>query len=395
MKIGIVSLYGWLRIWDNYGTLLQNFALQAYLAKQGHESYWIRTRPSPAPQQAEPLVHRLLAFARAGAAWLLKPLRGASRSERLAEFNRRNPRRFGEFLERFVPHTEREYTQQELLVDPPEADVYICGSDQVWRDVTAVNFLGFGRPEVRRIAYAVSAPWPALSDQWYARAGAYVADFSAIGVREREGLAVCERLGRADAVQTLDPTLLLEREDYLDVVRRDIGDVPAATPEAIAYFVNVRALDQIPWNAVRGFASDSGIGLRVIPLQGTELVMPPESLMVPTPSGWLGAFASASCILTNSYHGSLFGVIMRRPFLVFLQTGSTEAENCRFTSALDPLGLGDRVLAPAEWQSITAADLRRRMDAPIDWTAVGQRLDALRRSSEAYLLRALSAPAAR
>lgn len=392
MKIGIVSLYGWLKLWDNYGTLLQNFALQTYLRRMGHETYWIRTRAGSMGHGATvPVLSLPLGQLRSFIRWCLSPLMGIPPSAKLASFNRANPRDFGGFLQRYVPCTLEDYSEEELQSRPPAADAYIVGSDQVWRDVTAVNFLDFGGRDVRRVAYAVSAPWPALGESWFNRARGAVSRFNAVSVREVEGLEVCRQIGLPDAVHVIDPTLLLDASDYEAILDLHLAEPKTSGVFALAYFVNVRSLEQIPWTSTVGLANRRALDLHVVPLQGAELVIPPRYLFVPNPVEWIRAFREAKCIITNSYHGALFAVIMRRPFLVCLQGGTTAAENCRFTSILQPLGLHDRILPAAEWAGMGTEALDDRMAMPIDWERVRQGLGRLRAESERFLEAALQA----
>lgn len=386
MKIGIVSLYGWLKLWDNYGTLLQNYALQTHLRRRGHDTYWIRTRVPhrPTARSLGPLQ-----AVRAGVSLALRPFRGPSRGERLQAFNRGNPRYFDDFLRAQVPVSAQEYSSAELLEDPPVADAYISGSDQVWRDVTDVNFLGFGPSRIRRIAYAVSAPWSALSADWYAHAATHVSRFTSIGVRELEGIAACRRLGRPDAVQVIDPTLLLNREDYRTLVS-EMGPADSfLTGSLLGYFVNASRADDFPLLLSERLARLQGVPLRAIPLQGSELFIPQSLVFAPRPSGWIDAFDRASAVVTNSYHGALFAVLMQRPFLVFLQGGATTAENSRFFSALAPLGLEDRIVAREAWESAVPEAMLDRLLAPVDWTGVAERLDEMREVSAGFLSAAL------
>jgi len=393
MKIGIVSEYGWLRRWDNYGTLLQNYALQAFLRKHGHETYWIRTRwakPHGAPRKPFTLraLRRLVRLAK----WPLWYFYSGHRSSRMQAFNRDHPRHFGEFFHKYVPHTDEEHTVEELLRSPPDADAYIVGSDQVWDGgVTALNFLGFGSASVKRIAYGVSAPWIALSPEWFARATSEVSRFDAVSVREVDGLRVCSRIGRNDAVHVVDPTLLLDRADYLSLVEAENDSNVFECPFVLAYFVNIMRLRQIPWSGIRNFAAEEGLQLRIVPLQGAELIFPDEHVFTPSPTEWLSAFDKCQCVVTNSFHGTLFAIVMHRPFLVVLQTGGKAAENCRFISALQALGLEGRILSEVEAKRTTAADIRRQMSADIDWGSVEAKLGKWRQLSADFLLTSLAA----
>lgn len=391
MRIGIVSLYGWLKLWDNYGTLLQNFALQTFLRQQGHNTFWIRTRPTlPEVSRAQRLWCEILFYCRALLRMLVIPLLGKPTSARLTEFNQRNPRYFREFMIRHVPTSSREHTISELTEEPPKVDALIVGSDQVWRDVTRLNFLDFGPQCLRRIAYGVSAPWPSLADRWFESAIQYTPRFDAVSVREIEGLEVCKRLGRADAIHVVDPVLLLDESHYLNVVRQDGEDNEFPSPVVLGYFVNINKSEDIPWEATSGFARARGVDLRVVPLQGAELVVPEEYIFTPSPSAWINAFHKSNCVMTNSYHGALFAIVMKKPFLVFLQSGTSSHENCRFSSALEPLGLYDRVFTTDNWREVTPKMLDDLMSRPIDWGKVGAALARWREESAEFLIDALA-----
>ena len=281
LKIGIISLYGWLKLWDNYGTLLQNFALQSFLQKRGHDTFWIRTRTIPPPQN---LLKKTsidsIAGLRSFLRFLATPILGTPRSKILAKFNASHPRYFNEFMARHTPTTLQEFTIEELVDTPPEVDALIVGSDQVWRDVTRVNFLDFGPHHIKRVAYAVSAPWPALDEYWLKSAVKYTPQFDAIAVREVEGVEVCNKLGRGDAVHVLDPVLLHDASHYLDVIRQDEQDRQFPAPFVLGYFVNIQNIEQIPWESTVGFSRARGDSLLAVPMQGAELVWLPIPIMV-------------------------------------------------------------------------------------------------------------------
>ncbi len=387
MKIGIVSMYGWLRLWDNYGTLLQNYSLQSYLNSLGHDTYWIRNKPTTTPRKPnEYSAGEVLRSPGLLVQWLIWLL---SRGFRMEKFKRENPRYFAAFMEKWVPHTSEELTVEDLLEAPPPADAYIVGSDQVWRTVTPLNFLAFGSLKVPRIAYAVSAPWPALSDEWFSQATVEIERFQSVSVREVDGLKACARIGRPDAVYAADPTLLLTREDYMQLVRADGSDESFPNPVMLGYFVNVRKISGIPWKGIKNFARTKDLELRIVPLQGSELVIPDHYVFTPSPGQWINAFDKSECIVTNSFHGALFALLMHKPFLVFLQTNRTASENCRFSSTLGTLGLKSRMVAAKEWEGASSADITCWMEAEIDWEAVNARLHLFRQSSKEFLIDAL------
>lgn len=366
MKIGIISSDRWLERYSNYGTLFQNYALQTFLRSHGHETFWILTRGEIS---AENLLRKLLVRARKllvrareNPADALSHAfhfcenkiryevferreRAIERRERakISAFDAKHPRHFSEFFEKNVPHTERRFSESELLAFPPKADAYIVGSDQCWGEVNATSFLGFGEKHARRIAYAVSTAWKSRDENWIERARTRLPAFSAVSVREPEGVEICRRAGREDVQHVADPTLLLSRENYMQLVRDAGRDVAFPRKTVLAYFLNVKSRKQLPWRELLDFARERDADLKVVPLQGAELAVPEKFVFAPSPAEWLNAFDKAECILTNSFHGTVFAIIMRKPFLTVVQSGKTAEENCRFYSVLRKLGLESRI----------------------------------------------------
>lgn len=392
-RVGIVSLYEWLLQWDNYGTLLQNFALQKILRTLGFAPFWIRTCPSKVPNPRRQILNAILQlvltpseFGRFLGQAIFKKLFVSQETQEsninLLAFNKAHPRYFEEFMQMHLLRTDGEFAVEEMGKHFPEADAYIVGSDNIWSRVTDASFLNFGQPEAVRVAYAVSSPWTKLSRYWYHSAGKKIHGFDALSTREAEGLEVCRKLGRAVAVQTLDPTLLLTERDY-----REISVVDESLEKdgdfVLGYFVNINSLNNLHWTEICGMASQEKAKLKVVPLQGAELVIPTENVYTPSPGQWLYAFMQARCVVTNSYHGSIFAILMKKPFLVIPQSKKHDRGGERIPNLLRLMGLEERLYDGKR-------GLARQMMAPIDWIAVEERLEAQRQKSIDFLKNSLS-----
>jgi hypothetical protein len=105
-----------------------------------------------------------------------------------------------------------------------------------------------------------------------------------------------------------------------------------------------------------------------------------------TPAQWLKAIQSASFVLTNSYHGMLFAIQFKRPFIVLPLTGRYAGMNTRIFAVVERLGLTHRVLADDTPEGIAQCAF-----SPIDWDDVYTRLNAWREESKRFLENALSA----
>ena len=118
MKIGIMTLS---ETECNYGAVLQHYALQEYLRRKGHDPFLIRYKGT-----VKGINFRNITPA--------KVFRFIKRkwSENLVHVQDQ-PRYFTDFKQMYLVQSELEYINyNDLKNNPPEADMYIVGSDQVW-----------------------------------------------------------------------------------------------------------------------------------------------------------------------------------------------------------------------------------------------------------------------
>lgn len=378
-KAGIITSHYYF-IKTNYGSLLQNFALQRYLEKMGLFPFLIRQEEISQPISFREkikfyLLHPLQLFRRL----FQKPAREAEeKAQRIARFNREHPRPFESFISKHLNTTPITYDRVTLREHPPEADVYLAGSDQIWTLDDFDKLLNFAPPG-KRIAYAASANWGKQSKRWFIEARKELPYFTGISVRETEGREICQKAGMEQVEVVLDPTLLLDPSEYTSLVTAQSAYLP---PDSIlGYFLNTDALTEIYWNQI--LDSFKGNPLRIIPLQGTELCIPEDSIITPDPYEFIQAFKEAKNIITNSFHGTVFSIIMRKPFLSILQAGDTAIQNTHFFSLLKSLGLEDRIYAPERGL------MREQMEQRIQWEAVENRLEQLRGHSAEFLEKAI------
>lgn len=321
------------------------------------------------------LLHPLQLFRRL----FQKPAREAEeKAQRISRFNQEHPRPFESFISKHLNTTPITYDRVTLREHPPEADVYLAGSDQIWTLDDFDKLLNFAPPG-KRIAYAASANWGKQSKRWFIEARKELPYFTGISVRETEGREICQKAGMEQVEVVLDPTLLLDPSEYTSLVMAQSAYLP---PDSIlGYFLNTDALTEIYWDQI--LDSFKGNPLRIIPLQGTELCIPEDSIITPDPYEFIQAFKEAKNIITNSFHGTVFSIIMRKPFLSILQAGDTAIQNTRFFSLLKSLGLEDRIYAPEKGL------MREQMEQRIQWEAVENRLEQLRGHSAEFLEKAI------
>lgn len=328
MKAGVITFHSA----HNYGATLQAWALQKALKKLGAQPCIVNYHPW--------VIDRLYVVPRLDTA--------AKRMQYLKKKEVRRRRRklkmkyakYQKFLKEHFEFAGDYTTYEELAKNPPELDCYITGSDQVWNpDHTGgydpAYLLEFAPKGSRRISYAASIGrerFPAQYREAYANA---LRRFKAISVREASAAgAVYEVVGKQPAV-VLDPTLLLDREEYEEI------KVESARTERyiLVYMIETnRKLVQL--------ADSLSVvtGLPVIQRKPGKIFRNElESFYTHTPGEFLGEMERAEYVLTNSFHGTVFSIIYGRPFVSMLhsQTGS------RTTDLLKTLGLESHILYEA------------------------------------------------
>lgn len=378
MKIVVVSNYYWMFSRKNYGTLFQAFALQHYLKKAGHDASLLKEGPS---FRWGGLYFALRYFI--GHALIrLRLLPDAGESAR-RKYEKKHPRKFEDFVKKYISVTPGSFNRHTIKKHYPKADAYIAGSDQVWGLESDLKFLNFAHnTNVLKTAYAASCPWNTRSKEWIEYARGALKDFTAISVREPEGVEVCARAGYDSVSWVSDPTLLLPKDEYMRLVRNENDDVPFEKPFIFLYLVNVYDAKEIDLSALeRKFGKTHEI--KIVAIQGGETANFPDKYMAaPTPTQWLNLFDKAEYVITNSYHGTMFSIIFKKQFAVLLQDRETEAENCRFISVLAKGGLKNRIGGGFDKIDGLLAE-------PINWVEVDKNLGEFISESKGFLDKSL------
>lgn len=324
-KIGIMTFW---TSKDNYGQILQAYALQTVLRKMGHEPFLIRYDHRHDPTFASTIKEKVFHLLK-DPSILIRFFRSKVAKKGDADVDIHD-RKFDEFIRDHMTVSEKLYTDyRELKANPPEADVYICGSDVVWTPIASMEpfFLTFCT-NAKRIAYAPSFGTGVLPGQFIEKIRPWLSVFNAISTREDSGAVICNRvLGRKDCICNPDPTLLLDSEDYMEVYRPTSLD--SEDKSCVAYFLGSDT--NVEFAAIGEFARKKGLKLKFIPAQNCK----EEGNHYPTIEEWLSDFACAKYIFTNSFHGCVFAILFNKKFMFFPLKGSFVSMNERIVSLFE------------------------------------------------------------
>ena len=339
MKIGIMTFW-WSN--DNYGQLLQCYALQKYLRDAGHDAYLIRYNPSKDGTAVTPL-HRKLVKA-LNPLCVYRHIKYKIRTRKIAEERRVYDRGFSNFRERYIVQSEKIYgSYQELKENPPEADCYIVGSDQVWNfsfygsdlkyklPVIHAYFLDFGSPDVKRMSYAASWSVHSLSRKLIDEIKPLLQKFSYVSVREENGIELCRQCGYESAELVCDPTFLLEAKMYRTLYQSE--NVQKQEQKYLfLYMLNNQCGFDI--QKVYDFAADRQ--LKVVYVTGNGVLDKREKCFATIPE-WLSLVDNAEYVVTNSFHCCVFSSLFGKKFGVVKLKGKYAGMNTRMESLFNQL----------------------------------------------------------
>ena len=374
MNVGILTFH----FVPNQGAVLQCYAMQKFLEAEGHSVRVVDYRPSYHAIRYAPFKNpfryacwhyrkntrkaipaRLAVFSRAFVRALVLNAEGTDRRVAAA---------FRVFADRNLHLTPPYPSLEALRRNPPPLDACLVGSDQLWnpelldQDFDPAYFLDFGPDSLIRFSYAVSLG-KSLSELQLCRLGALCKRLDAISLRE--SFPAVEKALRRPVHVCLDPTLLLDAEDYADVEapERIEGDY------IFVYgFETTPAIEDALAEVLRRYPSCkvvNGSPHRV------KLRCPHESRRVYGPDMFLSFVKHARCIVTNSFHATAFSVIYQKDFV----TVPHSTRSLRMNVLLGSLDLVSRLWGHDSFS----------LDTAVDWENVRTRILALRRSSVAYL----------
>jgi len=280
----------------------------------------------------------------------------------------------------FMKLTRRYYSLNDLQKNPPVADVYMVGSDQVWNpdismEKSGAFFLDFGDDKVKRIAFASSfgkSEWQSSAYLTTDKAKSLLNRFNAIGVREYSGVDICDRVFKLKATQVLDPVLL--HENFNNIT----GTIHAVKKEIVLY-----KIVNDPLFYVRAYEIGSYFKM---PLRSIGSIRKFKNIQCAYPESlgnWIKAIAESSFVLTDSFHGTVLSLLYHKQFIVYV--GNSKLVT-RIESLLVLFGLEERLCTSSD----SANHIIEVLKTPINYQSVSLKLNQLRKESLLFLNNSLT-----
>lgn len=363
MNIGKITLDGY----SNYGNLLQNYALQQVLLQYAVkvETIW-HTEDNFLPQNywkwtwKQPIKYLIN--------WnnfRTNFLNGQIGVEMVRQGKLRD------WADRHIFFRKNVNNLRDII---EEYDYFITGSDQVWNPYNTYlkeNFLMFA-PKEKRISYAASISAPDIPTNKIDIYKEGLAGMYSLSLREQAGAELVKKISGRDAEVHVDPTLLLSPQEWDEVSR-----APAwynGKKYILTYFLGKR-----PDFAIQKIAEETR--LSIVNLLDDKVY----AHYVTGVDEFLWAVKHASLMYTDSFHGTVFSILYRTPFIVCdrVENIVMEKMGSRIDTLLNLFGLENRRGTKENGYIISSP-----IDAP-DWSKVDAVLKYERKRSAEYLKKVL------
>ena len=381
MIIGIVTFW---QTRNNYGQMLQCYALQQVLTKLGHDPFLIRYLHS----EYRPSWHDRFYYAlknivrfRWNHIWLKR--------KRLTPMTEKDlVRDFDTFKKMHLAMSATTYESfSELKQSPPQADCYITGSDQVWSrslyfQDSKVFFLAFGEESKYRFSYAASFSTIAILSKYKSHLKKMLCGLDAVSVREKTGKRICDELG-VDSTWVCDPTMLLSSNDY----KAAFNLSNEMRQQVFIYSLNISSPSEIRYDDISEIAKRCNLNVVVTPssgyISGKELFGSQVVYQYCTIKEWIENIANSKIVITTSFHGIVFCLLFHTPFIYVPLHGRFAKGNSRITDLLNYLHVDGHVLDEN-------SDIESLFFSSFDWNLIDEGIYQFRDNSMSFLIESLS-----
>lgn len=273
-------------------------------------------------------------------------------------------------------------TIEALEKNPPKADLFMTGSDQVWnsvhnKSIDKALFLSF--VQGKKVAFSASVGLESFPDNELAETKSLLDTYDKISVRERHTKDYFRKLGYKDTEQVLDPTLMLTADEWRDIIglkSRNDDEQHYLLVYSVERFNNDFIFSQ-----AKKIAADLGLKTYAIsvtfPVKAKRYGID-KVFALGTIKQFLTLIANADYVIASSFHGTAFSINFNKPFITIL----SEQFNIRMKSLIEMIDVSDRIL--------TTQDFSVKELSPIDYVNINKVLNSEREKSYRILRETLN-----
>lgn len=383
-KVGLVCNYYML----NYGSLLQCYATQKAIEDMGHDVEAIQFENIPTDKAKKQL------FLRLKLKQMFKPKAVLKKLERMKNTNsnqfyndlrtiRKN--RFHDFIDEKLCLSKPYDSLEQVQGNVGNYDVIALGSDQLLcpKDIIfGYHTLEFVPEDIKKISYAASFGLSKLPGSVVKKARRDLKRFDDFAAREVAGAGIYKELTGKEVPVVVDPTLLLESEQWKEVA----GKTPIIEGDYIfCYFIGDNSEHRKMAETLK-----KKTGLKIVTIRHIDDYIEADenfgdiAVNDAGPKEFINMIVNAKYVLSDSFHATIFSTMMHKQFCVFnrFAVGSKGSTNSRLDSLLGKLGTEERRVSESK-------EMLEIIDNQVDWNRVDNILKTWIEESKDYLKKAI------
>lgn len=214
-------------------------------------------------------------------------------------------------------------------------DYFITGSDQVWNPYyegyKGQYFLDFA-DQNKRLSYAASFGVSQIPDEKIKEYKSWISQMNHISVREHEGKNIVERLTNKKADVVLDPTMLLNKDEWLKIMNKPC-DMPSKR-YILTYFLGEK--DDNYHNFIKSLEKEKDLVV-------IDVLDKNSNFYCVDPSEFIYLINHADVMITDSFHGAVFSILMETPFVIFERQDNCVSMNSRIDTLVSTFKMESRL----------------------------------------------------
>ena len=323
-KVSIMTWY----TYDNYGSVLQAYALRQTIKEIGYKNVDM--------VNYLPKSQRIRLIKRINKKNIKRKL--LLRKEKTRNLLNQKQEKFNRFRENNLTLTKICNDSTELFLLNDEYDKFICGSDQIWAPTVFDEnyFLSFVSNNSKKISYAPSIGLPSIDNIYIKKKiQELISQFESISIREEQGKEIIQQFTNKDVQVVLDPTLLLNKLEW-----NERFDLESKEKDYIVFYC--LGTNEKHYEIAKRIAKKLGKELKVIP--GDVLDYKKQGVVNASPEEFLKLIYNAYMVITDSFHGTIFSINFNVPFITFRRFKDNKlSQNSRIYNILKKVNLEDRI----------------------------------------------------
>ena len=310
---------------NNYGAALQGYALCETLKKMGYTPLVLRYQGGmPQPQVKFKGLRKVKFLLGRTKRQILFRIRNHQEIKYERKYKRQIEKReeyFCNFADsKFAFINDKRESWFDIKENPPHADIYLCGSDQIWNPFFKNGrndlgyFLDFAPMNKPRIAYAPSFGCSELPDPAKSNISELLSKFKAVSIREEAGSHIIKKETGMNVPVVADPTLLFTSQEW-ETVEKKVDGVPEK------YILCYRFSDNPETKkSIDDISQKLDIPVVTLPLSVPALGDKNyQQVFNAGPAEFVWLIHHATLVCTDSFHATVFSLLFHTPFLVFLR----------------------------------------------------------------------------